>query len=114
MSIARDGNDFTVAFQPENHVIFRHHGAISLRHVCRKLRWEIIEDKSIPDNLEDMRVSDRTGIGVRMTPSVKRPGQSLSPRARLITVCRMSSGMVVARKYFGRHVASRKSITAGQ
>jgi len=55
VSIARDGDDFTVAFQPENHVIFRHHSAIPLRHVCRKLRWEITEDKSIPDNLEDMR-----------------------------------------------------------
>jgi hypothetical protein len=55
VSIARDGDDFTVAFEPENHVIFRHRSAVPLRHVCRKLRWEIIEDKSIPDNLEDIR-----------------------------------------------------------
>jgi hypothetical protein len=41
VSIARDGDDFTVAFQPENHVI-----RVPLRHVCRKLRWKIIEDKS--------------------------------------------------------------------
>jgi hypothetical protein len=61
--IAREGNDFTVAFQPENHVIFRHHSAIPLRHVCRKLRWEIIEDKSIPDNLEDMRAY-LSGLGL--------------------------------------------------
>jgi hypothetical protein len=59
----RDGDDFTVAFQPENHVIFRHHSAIPLRHVCRKLRWEIIEDKSIPDNLEDMRAY-LSGLGL--------------------------------------------------
>ena len=38
------GDDFTVAFQPENCVIFRHHSAVPLRHVCRKLRWKIIED----------------------------------------------------------------------
>ena len=55
MSIGRDDNDFVVAYQPEDHVIFRHHSAEALRDVCRKLRWEIIEDKSIPDNLADMR-----------------------------------------------------------
>ena len=68
MSIARDGGDFTVAFQPENHVIFPHHSAVQLRHVCRKLRWEIIEDKSIPDNLEDMRAY-LTGLGFDETPT---------------------------------------------
>jgi len=68
VSIARDGDDFTVAFQPENHVIFRHHSAIPLSDVCRKLRWEIIEDKSIPDNLEDMRAY-LTGLGFDETPT---------------------------------------------
>jgi hypothetical protein len=63
VSIARDGKDFTVAFQPEDHVIFRHHSAIALRDVCRKLRWKIIEDKSIPDNLEDMRAY-LSGLGL--------------------------------------------------
>lgn len=55
VSIGRDGKDFVVAYQPEDHVIFRHQSAKALRDVCRKLRWEIIDDKSIPDNLEDMR-----------------------------------------------------------
>jgi len=44
VSIARDGDDFTVAFQPENHVIFRHRSVVPLRDICRKLRWKIIED----------------------------------------------------------------------
>ena len=68
VSIARDGDDFTVAFQPENHVIFRNRSAVPLRHVCRKLRWEIIEDKSIPDNLEDVRAY-LTGLGFDETPT---------------------------------------------
>jgi hypothetical protein len=63
VSIARDGEDFTVAFQPENHVIFRHHSAIPLRQVCRKLQWKIVEDKSIPDTLEDMRAY-LSGLGL--------------------------------------------------
>jgi hypothetical protein len=63
VSIGRDGRDFVVAYQPENHVVFRHHSANALRHVCRKLRWEIIEDKSIPDNLEDMRAY-LSGLGL--------------------------------------------------
>jgi hypothetical protein len=55
VSIARDGDDFTVAFQPENHVIFRHRSVVPLRNICRKLQWKIVEDKSIPDNFQDMR-----------------------------------------------------------
>jgi hypothetical protein len=55
VSIARDGDDFTVAFQPENHVIFRHRSVVPLRNIFRKLQWKIVEDKSIPDNFEDMR-----------------------------------------------------------
>ena len=55
VSIRRDDNDFVVAYQPEDHVVFRHQSAKALRDVCRKLRWEIIDDKSIPDNLADMR-----------------------------------------------------------
>ena len=63
MSIARDGDDFTVAFQPENHVIFRHRSVVPLRNICRKLQWKIVEDKSIPDNFEDMR-DYLSGLGI--------------------------------------------------
>jgi hypothetical protein len=63
VSIGPDGKEFTVAFQPEDHVIFRHHSAKALRHVCRKLRWEIIEDTPIPGNLEDMRAY-LSGLGL--------------------------------------------------
>ena len=51
----RDGTDFVVAFQPEGHVIFRHHDLKALRNVCSKLRWEVIEEKSFPQNLDDVR-----------------------------------------------------------
>ena len=55
VSVERDGTDFVVAFQPEGHVIFRHHDLKALRKVCSKLRWEVIEEKSFPQDLEDIR-----------------------------------------------------------
>ena len=55
VSVERDGTDFVVAFQPEGHVIFRHHDLKALRQVCSKLRWEVMEEKSFPQNLEDIR-----------------------------------------------------------
>jgi hypothetical protein len=54
VSVERDGTDFVVAFQPEGHVIFRHHDLKALRHVCSKLRWEVVEEKSFPLNLVDI------------------------------------------------------------
>jgi predicted nucleic acid-binding OB-fold protein len=62
VSIGRDDKDFVVAFQPEDHVIFRHHDLNALKKVCRKLQWKIIADKSFPDNLADVRAY-LTGIG---------------------------------------------------
>jgi hypothetical protein len=44
VSIARDGADFVVAYQPDNIVVFRHSVANELRKLCRKLRWEIVLD----------------------------------------------------------------------
>ena len=54
VSVERDGTDFVVAFQPEGHVIFRHHDLKALRQVCSKLRWEVVEEKSFPLSLEDI------------------------------------------------------------
>jgi hypothetical protein len=55
VSLERDGTDFIVAFQPEGHVIFRHHDLKALRNVCSKLRWEVVEGKSFPQSLDDIR-----------------------------------------------------------
>jgi predicted nucleic acid-binding OB-fold protein len=55
VSVERDGTDFVVAFQPEGHVIFRHHDLKALRNVCSKLRWEVLEEKSFPQDLQDIR-----------------------------------------------------------
>jgi len=55
VSVERDGTEFVVAFQPEGHVIFRHHDLKALRNVCSKLRWEVVEEKSFPQNLDDIR-----------------------------------------------------------
>jgi hypothetical protein len=54
VSVERDGTDFVVAFQPEGHIIFRHHDLKALRQVCSKLQWEVVEEKSFPLNLEDI------------------------------------------------------------
>jgi hypothetical protein len=54
VSVQRDGTDFVVAFQPEGHVIFRHHDLKALRQVCSKLRREVVEEKSFPLNLDDI------------------------------------------------------------
>ena len=54
VSVERDGTDFVVAFQPEGHIIFRHHDLKALRNVCSKLRWEVLEEKSFPLNLSDI------------------------------------------------------------
>jgi hypothetical protein len=54
VSVERDGTDFVVAFQPEGYVIFRHPDLKALRRVCSKLRWEVVEEKSFPLNLEDI------------------------------------------------------------
>jgi hypothetical protein len=54
VAIKRDGKDFVVAYQPEDHVVFRHHDQNALRQVCSKLRWEVLEEKSFPLNLEDI------------------------------------------------------------
>jgi hypothetical protein len=44
VSIRRDDEDFVVAFQPEDFVIFRNQDADALRKVCRFFQWEIVTD----------------------------------------------------------------------
>lgn len=54
VSIRRDGDDFVVAFLPEDFVIFRHHDVGALRRVCRGLRWEILRDTPEEDRLRNL------------------------------------------------------------
>jgi hypothetical protein len=44
VSIRHDEEDFVVAFQPEDFVIFRNRDANALRKVCRFFQWEIVTD----------------------------------------------------------------------
>jgi hypothetical protein len=44
VTMRRDGNDFVVAFQPDDIIVFRNQDAVALRKVCRSLRWEIVSD----------------------------------------------------------------------
>jgi hypothetical protein len=44
VTISRDGEDFVVAFHPQNIVAFRHSEANELRRMCHPLRWEIVRD----------------------------------------------------------------------
>ena len=42
--IRRDGEDFVIAFQSEDIVVFRHAEATALRRACVVLRWEVVGD----------------------------------------------------------------------
>jgi len=44
VSISRDGDDYVVAFQPDNVIVFRHTEARELRRICNSLHWEIVRD----------------------------------------------------------------------
>ena len=44
VAIRRDGEDFVIAFQPEDIVVFRHAEATALRRACVVLRWEVVSD----------------------------------------------------------------------
>jgi hypothetical protein len=48
VSISRDGEDFVVAFQPDNIIALRNNEASALRKMCHTLRWEIVSD-TIPE-----------------------------------------------------------------
>ena len=42
--IRHDGEDFLIAFQPEDIVVFRHAEGSALRSACVVLRWEVVSD----------------------------------------------------------------------
>jgi hypothetical protein len=50
VTLRRDGDDFVVAFYPEDLVVFRHNEAEPLRKMCAFLRWKIISDGSGSDD----------------------------------------------------------------
>jgi hypothetical protein len=52
VTISRDGEDFVIAFQPQNIIAMRHSEAKELRKVCHFARWEIVRDTTPePDDL---------------------------------------------------------------
>jgi hypothetical protein len=44
VSIRRDDDDFVIAYQPEDFVIFRGKDIEALRKVCGFLQWNVISD----------------------------------------------------------------------
>jgi hypothetical protein len=44
VAIRRDGEDFVIAFQPDDIVVFRHAEASALRKACVVFRWEVVSD----------------------------------------------------------------------
>jgi hypothetical protein len=50
VSISRDGEDFVIAFQPDNIIAMRHGEAKALRKMCHTLRWEIVSDTTPEPN----------------------------------------------------------------
>ena len=53
VTIRRDGEDFVVAFHPQDIVALRHTEASELRRICHSLRWEIVRD-TVPEP-DDLR-----------------------------------------------------------
>ena len=44
VAIRRDGEDFVIASQPEDLIVFRNESAGALRRACSFLRWEVVSD----------------------------------------------------------------------
>jgi hypothetical protein len=44
VAIRRDGEDFVVAFMPNDEVIYRSGSAFALRKLCEQLRWAVVYD----------------------------------------------------------------------
>jgi hypothetical protein len=47
VAMRRDGDEFVVALQPDDVIVFRNGDADALRKVCRSLRWEIVSDTTV-------------------------------------------------------------------
>jgi hypothetical protein len=54
VTLRRDGDDFVVAFYPDDVVAFRHAEPTPLRKVCTVLRWKIISDSA---NASDTKIA---------------------------------------------------------
>jgi hypothetical protein len=50
VAIRRDGEDFVIAFQPEDLIVFRNASAGALRRACNFLRWEVVSDTILEAN----------------------------------------------------------------
>jgi hypothetical protein len=50
VTLRRDGEDFVVAFYPEDIVVFRNPDLQALRKMCTFLRWKIISDTASSDD----------------------------------------------------------------
>jgi hypothetical protein len=68
VTLRRDGNDFVVAFYPEDVIVFRHVEPISLRKVCAALRWKIISDNLGADATRPSEANGNTREAVPANP----------------------------------------------
>jgi hypothetical protein len=64
------GEDFVVAFHPENYVIFRGSDPNALRKVCRQLRWEIVSDTA------SASVAERAGVITEQVAAAEEKGST--------------------------------------
>ena len=48
VAIRRDGEDFVIALQPEDLIVFRNESPGALRRACSFLRWEVVSD-TVPE-----------------------------------------------------------------
>ena len=54
-----DGEDFVIALQPENEIVFRTKDARALRNLCRQLRWQITIDTTL--SIDDWKWPPQSG-----------------------------------------------------
>jgi hypothetical protein len=63
VAIRCDGEDFVIALQPEDEIVFRTKDARALRNLCRRLRWQIAIDTTL--SIEDWTWPPERGGPVR-------------------------------------------------
>jgi hypothetical protein len=65
-----DGEDFVIALQPEDEVVFRTKDARALRNLCRRLRWQIAIDTTL--STDDWTWRRKAAVAHVLLPSARK------------------------------------------
>jgi len=75
-----DGEDFVIALQPEDEVVFRTKDARALRNLCRRLRWQIAIDTTL--STDDWTWPLKAAVAHVLLPSARKRAAVLAPVTR--------------------------------